>query len=600
MSNNGYISEFAIEAIDMHQNFTAASWTMPALSSGTDSISSDSAQIIGALSSIGIVAATYSNQTTIYTATCQTTSNVRFVVSSLTISIVENNVLSITPDLTCSADGTTSITYTSSATQSWISLDSNTGLLTVTAPEVTSDTEYDFYINSTVSGYQTQIQRQVKLTVINCSVQNCQKWSSSSGTSCAVWNPVVPSTSEPTKSQNTTSGAETSGIAKTSGTVETSGTAKTIGTATASVSWALFVIVAVQSTFNVASMASFWSMINQMQMFFLLLLSRSFIPQDVKATIQGSKFALNLFGYIPFSNLSVFSSVISTFDFELTNPLLDDVGISSDGIIYNIYPFITVVISVLLVHLLIYFLMLWSLNMSEDEEWTWFVKIYKRILEKLYRIMTFGYYIRNVIQMSQYMLIWAIYEIYKFNTDGLITKVSLIWAFISMIVYFLFIGAALYLIVTSYRVEENQHNKLGEFFSGLQSTKGCRFYVIVMLGRKTVFIAILLTLVSVSGRVILIILSVLQLVYLIYICIMRPFSEKKGNVIEILNEIYFFLLLFSLVFMYQESNWSSTKISIYIWAIASNSIVILLLISSKITFNLSHSWRFMKSHQMGL
>ena len=148
------------------------------------------------------------------------------------------------------------INYTSSATQSWISLDSNTGLLTVTAPEVTSDTEYDFYINSTVSGYLTQIQRQVKLTVINCSVQNCQKWSSSSGISCAVWNPVIPSISEPAKSQNTTSG-----------TAENSGTAKNIGTTTAFVSWALFAIFAVQSIFNSVSMASFWSMINQMQMF---------------------------------------------------------------------------------------------------------------------------------------------------------------------------------------------------------------------------------------------------------------------------------------------------------------------------------------------
>ena len=145
------------------------------------------------------------------------------------------------------------INYTSSATQSWISLDSNTGLLIVTAPEVTSDTEYDFYINSTISGYQTQIQRQVKLTVINCSVQNCQKWSSSSGTSCAVWNPVIPSISEPTKSQNTTSG-----------------TTEKIGTAIASVSWALFAIFTVQSIFNSASMSSFWSMINQMQMFLTL------------------------------------------------------------------------------------------------------------------------------------------------------------------------------------------------------------------------------------------------------------------------------------------------------------------------------------------
>ena len=493
MSGNGYISNFAIEAIEMHPHFSAASWTMSALSSVTDSISSDNAQTIGSLSQIAIEVADKSNQTTSYTATCQTTSNVRFVVSSLTISVVENNVLSITPDLTCSADGTTAITYTSSATQSWISLDSNTGLLTITTPEVTSDTEYDFYINSKIDRYQTQIQRQVKLTVINCSVQNCQKWSSSSGTSCAVWNPVIPSTSEPTKSQNTTSGA-----------AETSGTAKTIGTAIASVSWALFLIVAVLSTFNIDSMTSFWSMINQMQMFFLLLISRSYIPDEVKAIIQGLKFSINLYEYIPFSKISLLNSVISPFKFELRNPLLCDVGINSDGIIYNIHPIVISIAFAMLAHLLVYWLMLWSLKIG-DEEWSCLVKIYKLVLDKMYRIMTFSYYIRNVFQMSQFMLICAVYEVYKFKVNEITTIVSVGWSLLVIVSYWMFIGIGLYLILTSYRIDENKLNKLEEFFSGLKVTKSARFYIIVQLVRKIVFIAALLTLVSFSGRAILII-----------------------------------------------------------------------------------------------
>ena len=142
------------------------------------SISSETGVTLGSGSSFTITAGSYTNLSVTYTPGTTTTSDIYYQVLTESISVVEDNSASTTPDLSCSFSGTTSISYISnygsSIAPSWVLIDPNTGVLSITAPSVSTDTEFDFYVTSIISGVTNPVQKLIKLTIYKCQVQNCQ------------------------------------------------------------------------------------------------------------------------------------------------------------------------------------------------------------------------------------------------------------------------------------------------------------------------------------------------------------------------------------------------------------------------------------------
>ena len=132
----------------------------------------------------------------------------------------------------------------------------------------------------------------------------------------------------------------------------------------------------------------------------------------------------------------------------------------------------------------------------------------------------------------------------------------------------------IYLSCSSYHLNDDSHNKLEEFFIGLKQQKKFKVYISIKMGRRILFVSFLITLVCFSSKLLIGVLSVIQIFYLIYLAFLRPFEKVKGNIIEIVNECYFLLLLSSLYFLNTESDWTSIIISAYLWIISSNSMVI--------------------------
>ena len=90
---------------------------------------------------------------------------------------MENSATQTLPDLPCIISGSTSISfstanYMTSTVPSWVAIDSASGILSINAPEVSSNTEYDFYINSAASGVSSPIQKLIKLIITNCAAKN--------------------------------------------------------------------------------------------------------------------------------------------------------------------------------------------------------------------------------------------------------------------------------------------------------------------------------------------------------------------------------------------------------------------------------------------
>ena len=71
---------------------------------------------------------------------------------------------------------------------SWVTIDSNTGSLNITTPDVSIDKEFAFYINSAISGVSTSISKIIKIKELNCNVENCQRCLSSSNSNCSSCN----------------------------------------------------------------------------------------------------------------------------------------------------------------------------------------------------------------------------------------------------------------------------------------------------------------------------------------------------------------------------------------------------------------------------
>ena len=106
----------------------------------------------------------------LYNSISNTTSDVYFQVKTQTISVCELTTSTQTPNLPCSFSGATSIvfklsSYNGGVVPSFVSIDSTTGALSITAPSFSNSTDYSFNILSTVSGMTDPAQTIIKLNV---------------------------------------------------------------------------------------------------------------------------------------------------------------------------------------------------------------------------------------------------------------------------------------------------------------------------------------------------------------------------------------------------------------------------------------------------
>ena len=213
--------------------------------------------------------------------------------------------------------------------------------------------------------------------------------------------------------------------------------------------------------------------------------------------------------------------------------------------------------------------------------WLWWKKVFKWIITKSFTILTFGYYIKSIIEMNQYFLVSSVYEIYNFNTSQTWRIISLIFALLLFLFLIIFVIWIAYLAFTTFLIIKSKHNKFGQLFEGLKVQNKYKFYSASVLIRLIIFVVFLLTLVKVSSKILIAVLVFLQIVFLVYSGILRPYDEVKTNIILVMNEIYFLFLLGALIFLNSENDWSSVSTYIYMWVLASNSMIIFLIIFGK-------------------
>ena len=220
-------------------------------------------------------------------------------------------------------------------------------------------------------------------------------------------------------------------------------------------------------------------------------------------------------------------------------------------------------------------------KLKERHWWSCIFKVLLWIADRLFQIMIFSFFIRNILEASQFILISSIYEISKGNTTNFYRFISLLFSILSIFMYAIVIIILQYLTFSSYKLIEGKHNMLEEFFRGLKVDRKHKFYSTMHFLRRALFVLLLITWTFVHSKVLIAILSSVQLAYVIYLSWVRPYVEVKGNLIEILNEIYFSVLLAALFILNTESEWTSLKTSIYMWMLVSNTLVVFIIVIGK-------------------
>ena len=585
LSGNSYLTKFQPESIIIHPNFSSSTLIMNILAVGVDTITSESGVAISAQTTITASSNTYTNQPVTYIQSSYFASDIQGVDNSQsTLLALEGFIGQVVPLLLCSSSGSSTISfsignYNGQTAPIWILINSSTGILSITAPSVNVDTEYYFYINSLVSGFTSPIQQLFRLTILNWIAQNCLTCSNQGVLIWAIWNSgFILNSGACVMSQTSTN--------KTISNENTpSQTAEALATTTLVISSTTAGVVIAFSMINTSSLSSLWSMINQNQIFFLLLLTRAFIPQDVKSVIIGTKFFSNPISLIPFQKFEIYQSILNQFDFELSNPIFDPIGLNSDSSIYNTFSFFLLLILFAFIHSLILIFKKLFLRCNDVQKWKRLVDFIRNLTNKIFMIMTFGYYIRYVLQMNQYLLITSVYEIYNCNISQPIKIISFITACAILILLLALVVLSLSLALSSYKTYESEHNKIGEFFRGVKMQKKDKFYASLIIIRRSIFVLILIIFMETSSKTLIILLSFIQMLYVGYVSIIRPYILAKNNVIEIINEIYFLFLLSMLIYLNAQDKWNSTTTSIYTWLISSNSMAIMLIVLSKFIKN---------------
>ena len=124
------------------------------------------------------------------------------------------------------------------------------------------------------------------------------------------------------------------------------------------------------------------------------------------------------------------------------------------------------------------------------------------------------------------------------------------------------------------RLKENtEHLKLTkELFNGIRDYPPARFYPIMWISRRILFVWAALFLKEKSHYISWIILGSVQIIYFLYIIIQRPFKLFKDNISEIMNEVIVIWFISFNALISKKDQWNSLITLAYLGVIFLNNL----------------------------
>lgn len=318
------------------------------------------------------------------------------------------------------------------------------------------------------------------------------------------------------------------------------------------------------SILNLSSPNSVWAMANQMQSLMLLVAMDIYLPISIVQFITASNFMNFSFDFLPIDKISFINSFLDWLDAEKVSSRYNSLGLTSRSTFHNLLSNLAVIILLVIIHL--WMVLFPRKHTTEDSSWA--LKIYSFVELKLWNMFTFALYIRMVIESYQLMLLSSIFELYLFDLSN-DSQVASFW-FAGVIVVF-WLGMFL---LSIYDFKTQKYRCLSEFTSGIKNSKASKIFTSMYLLRKLLLIIWVVTSYNCDSTIIAAVATIVQALYMVILIFLRPFEEFQNNMIEILNEVIFTIVLGWLIIFDTESRWTSQFTDIYLYILIGNNIAI--------------------------
>ena len=247
-----------------------------------------------------------------------------------------------------------------------------------------------------------------------------------------------------------------------------------------------------------------FSLINQFQMYMLLLTLNAFIHQDVVDYLNGMKIVTFSFDFIDLSNVPILNKISDYLDINQNPEYLSSIGLEYQSAILNNLKLFFVILLIIAWHLwywLLYLLL---------KRWKGWIE---RISTKILRLLTFTLYIRIIIESYFLLFISSFSEIFNYNlrNNVEIVSFSMDWMLFTMLTFILIISFLMWR--KAFNNNEINESRFYEFVSGTKDTKIGRMYTFIFLTRRFISIVWIISTRSLNKYINIIGFSLIQLIF---------------------------------------------------------------------------------------
>jgi cysteine-rich repeat protein len=337
----------------------------------------------------------------------------------------------------------------------------------------------------------------------------------------------------------------------------------------------------VNALMNNSSISGSFSMLNAVQLILLLPLIGAYLPDDVLSFIRGMDFSLMNFDIFDFyDSKNIDNQFGINFDFEQADPYLYLIGLESGSTLINMMKIVELSMIIPMLHIWVA-VAFWILKRRWDKS-----KWYFKFISNLLKGMTFGVYIMQIYEIYIFAVLASLSEVKNSKQTTLSRRYS------RMIAITLIVLCCIFLLLSVYQwIKTFWNNNLKSmhyfiyFFSGIRGTWKARLYAMMFILRRSLLWSIVIFLDTKNGLFYKTLFFVtVQFLYLSLSIIIRPFSEVKDNICEIINEVVYTILWGSLFYLNAERRWSEISEKAYISLIMFNNLMFSFIAFGKICF----------------
>ena len=322
---------------------------------------------------------------------------------------------------------------------------------------------------------------------------------------------------------------------------------------------------------NNYSNGSIFSLINEVQLILLLPMLPNYMSDEVKNFIASLNYCLFSLGFININIGENFQNQNISLDYNQPNSYLNLIDLNSGSGFVNVQSNIIGICPFIVIHI---WLLIWSYAIPKRRENRW----YSKWISKLFERMTFGWYFQYIICSFLMFLLISLSEIYRFDSSNSKRIVSLSFSFVIIIFCLVFLLFIFIKWVTAQNSEELQKMKFTkQLFEATKDSNFARFNPNKYLIQRLLLWMIAVLWNNGSVYIKLGVYAIVQLCCSFYIMIVRPFDNFKENAFEIINELFYFVLIILLFPLESESAWTRFFQVIYISIIFMNNIIIFII-----------------------